>query len=234
MTAMKRMMSCALGLFALAGSLQSPAKAQIAYTPDIGAIPIGSTMTVTPAVSADRRYVRLTVNAFFNDLNNIQTFSFPGGAVGGNFGGGFGGFGGGFAAGMNGVIGDEGYESGVQVASGMNAPAQAQVRQPGLMRAGALPGDQGGFGVDPLANGALVRQGQGGEFGFMPGFEDEAALMMAMENGPGRRSVRVAGVSPGRSPRRASARKATKTSRRSSSTSVPKARSSSGAVKTDR
>lgn len=234
MTAMKRIMSCALGLFALAGGLQSPAKAQIAYVPDIGAIPIGSTMTVTPAVSADRRYVRLTVNAFFNDLNNIQTISFPGGAVGGNFGGGFGGFGGGIAAGMNGVIGDEGYESGVQVGNGMNAPMQAQVRQPGLMRAGALPGDEGGLGVDPLPNGAGVGQGQGGELGFMPGFEDEAALMMAMENGPGRRSVRATGASPGRRPRRSSTRKATRSSRRSSSTSVQKAGSSSGAVKTDR
>ena len=130
MTAMKRMMSCALGLFALAGGLSSPAKAQIAYVPEIGAIPSGATMTVTPAVSADRRYVRLSVNAFFNDLNNIQTFSFPGGAVGGGNFGGFGGFGGGIAAGMNGVIGDEGYESGVQVGSGMNAPAQRKLGSP--------------------------------------------------------------------------------------------------------
>ena len=72
-------------------------------------------MTVTPAVSADRRYVRLSVNAFFNDLNGFTTFSFPGGAVGG---GNFGGFGGGITAGMNGVIGDEGYQSGVQVGHG--------------------------------------------------------------------------------------------------------------------
>ena len=59
------------------------------------------TMTVVPAVSADRRYVRLSVNAFFNELNSLQTFSFPGGAVSG--GGAFGGFGG-----MNGVMGGGG------------------------------------------------------------------------------------------------------------------------------
>ncbi len=214
MTAMKRMMSCALSLFALAMCLQRPVHAQIAYTPEIGAIPSGVTMTITPAVSADRRYVRLSVNAFFNDLNNIQTFSFPGGAVGGQFpGGGFGGFGAGAAAGMNGVIGDEGYESGVQVGNGMNAAAQAQA--PVLQgRAGPLPGDQAAFAGDPLQNGAGLGQHQWGEFGFMPGFEDEAALMMAMENGPGR-GVRSAGGSAGRSPRR-SARKSTRSSHRPS------------------
>jgi hypothetical protein len=234
MTAMKRMMSCALGLIALAGGLQSPARAQIAYTPEIGSIPTGATMTITPAVSADRRYVRLSVDAFFNDLNNIQTFSFPGGAVGGGNFGGFGGFGGGIAAGMNGVIADEGYESGLQVANLTNAPAQAQARQPGVMRAGALPGDQAGaLGGDGLQNGAGMRQGQGGELGFMPGFEDEAALMMAMENGSGR-GVRATGVRPGRMPRRSSTRKATKSSRRSSSTAAPKATSSSGAANPER
>jgi hypothetical protein len=225
MTAMKRMMGCAIGLFALALCLQRPAKAQIAYSPEIGAIPSGVTMTIVPAVSADRRYVRLTVDAFFNNVNNIQTFSFPGGAVGGNFGGGFGGFGAGAAAGMNGVIGDEGYESGVQVGNGMNAAGQAPAAQPGIGRAGPLPGGQGAFGGDPLQNGAGLGQGQWGEFGFMPGFEDEAALMMAMENGSGR-GVRSAGGSAGRSPRR-SARKSTRSSHRPSGSAQRKGRVSS-------
>jgi len=84
-----------LGLFALLACVPSSAKAQaIAYVPQVGFIPTGQTMTVTPAVSADRRYVRLTVDAFFNALNSIQNFSFPGAGVsGGGFGGG--GFGGG-------------------------------------------------------------------------------------------------------------------------------------------
>jgi hypothetical protein len=229
MTAMKRMMGCVVGLFALALCLQRPVQAQIAYSPEIGAIPSGVTMTITPAVSADRRYVRLSVNAFFNDLNNIQTFSFPGGAVGGQFpGGGFGGFGAGAAAGMNGVIVDEGYESGVQVGNGLNAARQAPAQQPGIGRAGPVPGDQGAFGGDPLQNGAGLGQGQWGEFGFMPGFEDEAALMMAMENGS-RRSVRSAGSSAGRSPRR-SARKSTKSSQRSSASAQRNKRLSPGAA----
>ena len=121
MSAMKRMTGFALGLFTLVGGIQSSAKAQIAYIPEIGFVPTGATMTVTPAVSADRRYVRLSVNAFFNDLNGFSTFSFPGGAVSG--GGNFGGAGGGINAGMNGIIGDDGYQSGVQVGTGANAAA---------------------------------------------------------------------------------------------------------------
>ena len=56
----------------------------VAYSPSIGLIPSGVTLTVTPVVSADRRYVRLTLTPFFNALNNLQTFTFPGGAVGGS------------------------------------------------------------------------------------------------------------------------------------------------------
>jgi hypothetical protein len=85
----------------------SRAEAQIAYVPGIGFIPSGETMTVTPAVSADRRYVRLSVDAFFNSFNGFTAFNIPA-AVGG---GGFGGVGGGFA-GMNGVIGQGGFGGG--------------------------------------------------------------------------------------------------------------------------
>ncbi len=56
----------------------------VAYSPSIGLIPSGVTLTVTPVVSADRRYVRLTLTPFFNALNSLQTFTFPGGAVGGS------------------------------------------------------------------------------------------------------------------------------------------------------
>ncbi len=59
----------------------------IIYTPVVGLIPTGQTLTVTPVVSADRRYVRLTMSPFFNALNSIQNFTFGAGAVGGGFGG---------------------------------------------------------------------------------------------------------------------------------------------------
>jgi hypothetical protein len=216
MSAMKRIMGCALGLFTLLGGLQPAAKAQIAYVPEIGLIPTGATLTVTPVVSADRRYVRLGVDAFFNDLNFFSTFSFPGGAVGGgNFGGG--GFGG-IAAGMNGVIGENGYESGTLVGNGTNAqPAGAQG---GMMRAGPLP--NGAFGLgDPLLNAAGNQQA--GDPGLMAGFEGDEAMAqaMAMEFNLGR-NVRAAGAGSARSPRRSVRRKSTTkpTARRQSSTTA--------------
>jgi hypothetical protein len=156
-------------------------------------------MTVTPVVSADRRYVRLSVDAFFNDLNGFTTLSFPGGAVGG---GNFGGLGGGIAAGMNGVIGDDGYESGVQV--GAAGAARAAGGQTNMMRAGPLPGDAGPGAGDPMFLGAGNNRGQA--FGMMPGFDPgEAALMFDMENGT-RRGVRASARDRAKSPRR-SARK---------------------------
>jgi hypothetical protein len=216
MSAMKRTLGYALGLFTLLGGFQSSAKAQIAYVPEVGLIPTGATMTVTPVVSADRRYVRLSVNAFFNDLNGFSTFSFPSGAVGGgNFGGG--GFGG-IAAGMDGVIGEAGYESGVQVGNGANA--QAGGGQAGLMRAGPLP--DGGFGGgDPFFDAGA---NQAGGFGPMAGFEGDEAMAqaMAMELNLGR-SVRASASNSVRSPRR-SVRKSTKPSQRQSSTARRKSR----------
>ncbi len=218
MSAMKRIMGCALGLFTLLGGFQPAAKAQVAYVPEIGLIPTGATLTVTPVVSADRRYVRVGVNAFFNNLNSFQTFSFPGGAVGGgNFGGG--GFGGGIAAGMDGIIGDADYESGVLVGNGMNP--QAAGGQAGLMRAGPLP--NGGLGMgDPLLNAGGNEQA--GDPGLMAGFEGDDAMAQAMatEFNLGR-NVRAAGGGSARSPRRSVRRKSTKpTPRRQSSTAAPR------------
>jgi hypothetical protein len=79
------------------------ARAQVAFVPEVGFIPTGVTMTVTPVVTPDRRYVRLSVSAFFNTFNNFLTLSVPA-AVGGQFGGGFGGAGGG-AIGVQPVFG---------------------------------------------------------------------------------------------------------------------------------
>lgn len=89
----------AVGLLTLMGcGLGSRTYGQaIAYIPVPGFIPTGSTMTVTPVVSPDRRYVRLTVSPFFNTLNGFQNFTSQLGAVGGG--------GAGALAGMNGLIG---------------------------------------------------------------------------------------------------------------------------------
>ena len=56
----------------------------VAYTPQVAALPTGSTLTVTPVVSADRRYVRLTLSPFFNSLNGFTTYQSQTGAVGGS------------------------------------------------------------------------------------------------------------------------------------------------------
>jgi hypothetical protein len=118
------------------------ARAQaIAYTPVIGLVPSGETLTVTPVVSADRRYVRLGVDAFFNNFNFFTTFSFPGGAVSGGF------------AGMNGAIGAGGFGGG-----GLGTGSGAGIADEVGYVAGPLPFDAGfdEFGVpfrgmgDPL------------------------------------------------------------------------------------
>jgi hypothetical protein len=141
--------------------------AQVAFEPIIGSAPTGETMTVTPAVSADRRYVRLSVNGFFNTVNGFTSFTTPLGAVGGvgasggglgggGLGGGLGGLGGGLGgvgglrsvggfgadgvtvnAGMNGVIGPAGFES------AMGYATSGFVGTVGELRAGAFPHDRG-------------------------------------------------------------------------------------------
>ena len=72
----------------------SVARAQIAYQPVVSPILNGVALSATPVVSADRRYVRMSLSPYFNTVNGFTTYSAPIGAVGG---GGF--------AGMGGVIG---------------------------------------------------------------------------------------------------------------------------------
>jgi hypothetical protein len=101
----------AVGLFAL---LAPHSRAQaVAFQPVVSSFPNGATLSATPVVSADRRYVRLTVNPVFNSLIGFDAFSVPaavsGGGVNGGLpgilgGGGGGGLGGGGRAGMNGLI----------------------------------------------------------------------------------------------------------------------------------
>ena len=58
----------------------------VGFTPQIGFIPDGITLTVTAVISADRRFVRLALAPFFNNLIDLQTFSFLGGQTGGGGG----------------------------------------------------------------------------------------------------------------------------------------------------
>ena len=90
----------------------------VAFQPVVGSLPSGPILNTTPAVSIDRRYVRLGINAQFIDNAAFSTFVVPGAVSGGPSGPGalggvgLGGAGGAgrrsegaqFLAGMNGVI----------------------------------------------------------------------------------------------------------------------------------
>ena len=60
----------------------------VAFTPQVGTLPDGVQLSVVPVVSADRRYVRLSLAPQFNTVDSLTTLTFPAAAVGG---GGFGG-----------------------------------------------------------------------------------------------------------------------------------------------
>ena len=61
----------------LAGS-PPQAKAQaVGFAPVIGSAPEGIAMGVTPVVSADRRYVRLSVGATFSTVDGFQNYTSP-------------------------------------------------------------------------------------------------------------------------------------------------------------
>ena len=53
----------------------APVRSPIRRT--VGAIPSGVTLTVTPVVSADRRYVRLTLTPFFNAVERLHDLTSP-------------------------------------------------------------------------------------------------------------------------------------------------------------
>ncbi|MBI1310543.1 hypothetical protein GC176_04480 [bacterium] len=80
----------------------------VGFTPQISFINDGITLSVTAVISADRRFVRLALAPFFNQLIEVQTFSFLGGAGAGGGGGGLGGGGGGGLGGGGGGFGGGG------------------------------------------------------------------------------------------------------------------------------
>jgi type II secretory pathway component GspD/PulD (secretin) len=55
----------------------------VAFQPVINQVPDGVQLTVTPVVSHDRRYVRLSINPTFITFRRFESFNIPGGAVGG-------------------------------------------------------------------------------------------------------------------------------------------------------
>jgi hypothetical protein len=86
----------------------SAANAQVAYQPNIGTFNDGVVLSATPAVSADRRYVRIGINPQFTSLIGFNNYSVP--AAVGSGPGGPGALGGavglGVPAGMYGLLDD--------------------------------------------------------------------------------------------------------------------------------
>ncbi len=111
----------------------------IAYEPVVNWYLNGAALTATPVVSADRRYVRMTLNPYFNTVNGFTTYSAQlgavsgggvggggigggGGGAGGGIGGGGGGAGGGFGGGGAGGGAFVGGMNGVVAGGGVGAP----------------------------------------------------------------------------------------------------------------
>lgn len=91
-----------IGLAALGVALLCAPRAHaqgVAFEPIVGTFPSGAMMSTTPVVSADRRYVRLTINPQFTDLSSFATLSVPGAVSGGTGGALPGGL-----AGLNGAV----------------------------------------------------------------------------------------------------------------------------------
>jgi hypothetical protein len=115
------------GFLTIAGTnLDDPALGQaIGFQPIPAPLPSGAMLDVTPAVSADRRYVRLGINVSFNEISGFTTYSVPAAVSGGG-------------AGMNGLIGGLGGAGGPGGLGG-NIGARS-VGLGGPAAAGAAPG----------------------------------------------------------------------------------------------
>lgn len=108
------------------GPARARGQGAIAFQPVPAPIFDGANLGVTSAVSADRRYVRLGVNAGFQTVNGFTTLNIPVGAVSGGPGG---------FAGMNGPIGGGPGGGGGVGAAAMGPPA---AMAPPVMTAAAL------------------------------------------------------------------------------------------------
>ncbi len=105
----------------------------IGFQPIIQTIPEGTSLTVQAVVSADRRYVRLSVLPVFSNITDVFTFSFiSGGGITGNAGGGGGqgGGGGALGGGGGGQGGQGGGQGGQQGQQGGGGGGSVTVQQP--------------------------------------------------------------------------------------------------------
>lgn len=113
------------------------ARGQVAFAPQVSAFPNGVILSATPAVSYDRRYVRLGMNPQFTALEGFDTFQVPAAVGGIGAGPGPAGLGGGGAGGLMGF-------------AGMNGPIGGPMPQGqgGFMDDGSIPRGRPNFSND--------------------------------------------------------------------------------------
>jgi hypothetical protein len=99
---MRFVRSLVVGLAVVVVGSVAPGRVQgqvVGFAPGVGSIPDGVSLNVTPVVSADRRYVRLSMIPQFQTIDGFSNFPIPaavgGGGNGGHGLGGLGGLGGG-------------------------------------------------------------------------------------------------------------------------------------------
>ena len=141
----------------------------VAYSPNVQTIDEGIEMQVTAVISADRRFVRLTVIPTFTNVIDIFSYTFAGGAgaAGQGGGGGFGaqgggGVGGGGGGGVGGVGGGGGAQGFGGIGGGMiarNALLQTLPQQvAGVTGQQGVGGQQGQGGQQTGGFGSLTIQ----------------------------------------------------------------------------
>ena len=193
--------AAALGLVMLSGAwFDGVARGQIAYQPVVSPILNGVALNVTPVVSADRRYVRMTLSPYFNTVNGFTTYSAQVGAVGGgNF------------AGMGGAIGGVGMGGPMAPMTGYSATGTylAGDFPPPAVRAGL------GFGGanDPFDQGGVIpMRAAGADRGPAVAGDPGTADPFAFADAPHGRSVRARKAAAARrQATRKAARRPTKT-----------------------
>lgn len=123
------------------------------FQPVIQFFPDGVSLTVQAVISADRRFVRLTVIPLFTNITDVFTFSFVGGTTGGQqqqggqgqAGGGFGGGQAGAGGGLGGAGGQFGIGGGMGTTQMVMTSMFAQQNQQGGQQQGQQ--QQGGAGL---------------------------------------------------------------------------------------
>lgn len=120
------------------GQIPNLAPGAVGFQPIVAPFPDGISLTVSGVVSADRRYVRLSMSPFFSQIIDVQTFTNVNAGGAGGLGGGGGGAGGGFG-GIGGIGGGFGGGGGGQGGFGGGGGGQGgQQGQQGGGQSGTL------------------------------------------------------------------------------------------------